>query len=99
MSGQPISSLDAQAARDRKIRRNWAIAIALVVAVVIAVVIHVDNKHDASFNAGAEWARQQLPNWNPDSNTDPCKSPPASASVTYEFSYWVSGCESVVNPP
>ena len=70
-----------------------------MIALVVGVSVYVQHKHDVSYNAGAEWARQQLPNYNPDSNIDPCKAPPVSASLTYEFSYWVSGCESVVNPP
>jgi len=92
-------SVDDRVARDRKIRRNWVIAIVVVVAIVIAILSFVQHKQDASFNAGAQWARQQLADgFNPDSNIDPCKAPPVSASNRYEFSYWVSGCESVVNP-
>jgi hypothetical protein len=89
--------------RRQKQVRNWVVA-AIIAAIIAGILIHNSGEHDAAFNAGAAWARQEMAagyatsaeaNYIGDSN--PCDDSQAIAggSAGYNFPAWLSGCQSV----
>ncbi len=82
--------------RQRRLR-IW-VAIAIVAAIIAGVMIHNAGEHDAAYNAGAAWARNELAagygNTHAD-DPDPCDDSQAVAfaSAGYDFSYWDAGCQ------
>lgn len=77
--------------------RFWVI-VAIIGAVIAGFLIHNWAEHEAAYNAGHAWAKNELSagygNDNPD-DPDPCDDARSVsfASAGYDFNSWFSGCE------
>jgi len=79
--------------------RLWVAAV-VVAAIIAGVAIFHRGEHDAAYNAGAAWAKNEFAagygNNNPN-DPDPCDDSQAVAyaSAGYDFANWDAGCQSV----
>jgi hypothetical protein len=86
----------AEAARKKQVA-FWVV-VGVFAAIIAGIFIQNAGEHDAAYNAGHAWAKQELAagygTQNPD-DPDPCGDGRAVsfASAGYNFKPWLSGCE------